>query len=295
MARRGTPVRREGRRPLIAGNWKMNLTHLEAIGMVQKLAFSLKEPELEAAEVVVLPPFTALRSVQTLVTGDKLEVGYGAQDLTLTATDGTSAGSTFAWSPATGLSNPGGAVTRFTPAAPGLYTFTVLATNPNGCTGTASVTVRVIDARCGDLNDKVIVCARKGAKGSQVCADRDAVPALLQKWGTLDGCRPAGQNTVAAGRLGDGEDNGAGVLTASPNPFVREVTVSFRLPAAETHAVLDVYDGQGRQVSRLYAGAIEAGKTYRFGVAADRLPGRFFVARLVTAGKVYHYKLVKVN
>jgi triosephosphate isomerase (TIM) len=81
MARRGTPARREGRRPLIAGNWKMNLTHLEAIGLVQKLAFSLKEPELEAAEVVVLPPFTALRSVQTLVTGDKLEVGYGAQDL----------------------------------------------------------------------------------------------------------------------------------------------------------------------------------------------------------------------
>ena len=56
------------RRPLIAGNWKMHLTHLDAIGLVQKLAFSLKEAELEAAEVVVLPPFTALRSVQTLVT-----------------------------------------------------------------------------------------------------------------------------------------------------------------------------------------------------------------------------------
>ena len=83
MARKRTPVRREGRRPLIAGNWKMHLTHLEAIGLVQKLAFSLKEPELEAAEVVVLPPFTALRSVQTLVTGDKLEVGYGAQDLSV--------------------------------------------------------------------------------------------------------------------------------------------------------------------------------------------------------------------
>ncbi|MGY1632865.1 triose-phosphate isomerase [Geodermatophilus sp. SYSU D01186] len=83
MARKDTPGRREGRRPLIAGNWKMHLTHLEAIGLVQKLAFSLKEPELEAAEVVVLPPFTALRSVQTLVTGDKLEVGYGAQDLSV--------------------------------------------------------------------------------------------------------------------------------------------------------------------------------------------------------------------
>ncbi|MCV2488014.1 triose-phosphate isomerase [Geodermatophilus sp. YIM 151500] len=69
------------RRPLIAGNWKMNLTHLEAIGMVQKVVFSLKERELDAAEVVVLPPFTALRSVQTLVAGDKLPIGYGGQDL----------------------------------------------------------------------------------------------------------------------------------------------------------------------------------------------------------------------
>ena len=80
-ARTAAPARREGRRPLIAGNWKMQMTHLEAIGLVQKLVFSLKETELEAAEVVVLPPFTALRSVQTLVTGDKLEIGYGAQDL----------------------------------------------------------------------------------------------------------------------------------------------------------------------------------------------------------------------
>ncbi|MFL6129774.1 MAG: triose-phosphate isomerase [Mycobacteriales bacterium] len=69
------------RRPLVAGNWKMNLTHLEAIALVQKIAFSLKERELEAVEVVVLPPFTAIRSVQTLVDGDKLLLGYGAQDL----------------------------------------------------------------------------------------------------------------------------------------------------------------------------------------------------------------------
>jgi triosephosphate isomerase (TIM) len=82
MARKDRiPTTREGRRPLIAGNWKMHMTHLDAIGLVQKFAFSLKETELEAAEVVVLPPFTALRSVQTLVTGDKLDVGYGAQDL----------------------------------------------------------------------------------------------------------------------------------------------------------------------------------------------------------------------
>ncbi|MFC4106171.1 triose-phosphate isomerase [Micromonospora zhanjiangensis] len=69
------------RRPLMAGNWKMNLNHLEAIALVQKLAFSLNEKQLTDVETVVLPPFTDLRSVQTLVDGDKLLIGYGAQDL----------------------------------------------------------------------------------------------------------------------------------------------------------------------------------------------------------------------
>src|ERR1700733_12862520 len=67
--------------PLIAGNWKMNCNHFEAIALVQKLAFTLSDKDYKHAEVVVLPPFTDLRSVQTLVDGDKLKIGYGAQDL----------------------------------------------------------------------------------------------------------------------------------------------------------------------------------------------------------------------
>jgi len=69
------------RQPLIAGNWKMNLHHLEAIALVQKLAFALPEKYFSKVEVAVLPPFTALRSVQSLVEGDKLLIRYGAQDL----------------------------------------------------------------------------------------------------------------------------------------------------------------------------------------------------------------------
>jgi len=70
-----------GRRPLMAGNWKMNLNHLEAIALVQKLAFSLTEQQLNDVETVVLPPFVDIRSIQTLVDGDKLLIGYGAQDI----------------------------------------------------------------------------------------------------------------------------------------------------------------------------------------------------------------------
>lgn len=69
------------RTPLMAGNWKMNLNHLEAIAHVQKLAFALADKDHEAVEVAVLPPFTDLRSVQTLVDGDKLKIKYGAQDI----------------------------------------------------------------------------------------------------------------------------------------------------------------------------------------------------------------------
>jgi triosephosphate isomerase len=65
----------------MAGNWKMNLNHLEAIAHVQKLSFSLTDKDYEAVEVAVLPPFTDLRSVQTLVDGDRLKIKYGAQDL----------------------------------------------------------------------------------------------------------------------------------------------------------------------------------------------------------------------
>jgi len=69
------------RMPLMAGNWKMNLNHLEAIAHVQKLAFSLNDKDLDAVEVAVLPPFTGIRSVQTLVDGDKYRIRYGAQDV----------------------------------------------------------------------------------------------------------------------------------------------------------------------------------------------------------------------
>jgi triosephosphate isomerase len=69
------------RKPLIAGNWKMNLNHFEAIALVQKIAFSLPEKYFAKVDVTVIPPFTDLRSVQTLVDGDKLKLTYGAQDL----------------------------------------------------------------------------------------------------------------------------------------------------------------------------------------------------------------------
>jgi triosephosphate isomerase (TIM) len=70
-----------GRRPLVAGNWKMNKNHFEALALTQQLAFRLTDKDFAAADIALMPPFTALRSVQTLVQGDKLKLTYGAQDV----------------------------------------------------------------------------------------------------------------------------------------------------------------------------------------------------------------------
>jgi triosephosphate isomerase (TIM) len=69
------------RKPLMAGNWKMNLNHLEAIAVAQKLVYSLDDKDYDAVDVAVLPPFTDIRSIQTMVDGDRLRLLYGAQDL----------------------------------------------------------------------------------------------------------------------------------------------------------------------------------------------------------------------
>lgn len=73
------------RTPFLAGNWKMNLDHLQAVAFVQKLSWSLKDASHEngSVEVGVFPPFTDLRSVQTLIDADRIAFSLGAQDLSV--------------------------------------------------------------------------------------------------------------------------------------------------------------------------------------------------------------------
>ncbi len=69
------------RTPLIAGNWKMNLTHLEGMRLVQALGHELAGHDFSAVEAVVCPPFTSLRTIQTLIDSDRYEIGLGAQNM----------------------------------------------------------------------------------------------------------------------------------------------------------------------------------------------------------------------
>ena len=69
------------RKPIMAGNWKMHHTHLDAIQVVQKLSYRLAAEDYERCEVVVCPSFTSLRSVQTVIEADRLPIGLGAQNV----------------------------------------------------------------------------------------------------------------------------------------------------------------------------------------------------------------------
>lgn len=69
------------RKPIIAGNWKMNQTHTEALALVRTLSYELREPDYKRVEVVVCPPFTALRTVQLVIEDEYLPIGLGAQNL----------------------------------------------------------------------------------------------------------------------------------------------------------------------------------------------------------------------
>lgn len=72
---------KSARRPLVSGNWKMNLTHLEAINVIQKLSYSLEPSDSNYVDISVHPPFTALRSVQTVLEADDLPMALGAQNV----------------------------------------------------------------------------------------------------------------------------------------------------------------------------------------------------------------------
>jgi len=223
-----------------------------------------------------------------------IALGYGAQSVTLTAsnlTPGSGSGTTtYSWSPAPGLSNINTASTIFTPTSTGNYVLLVEAINEFGCTNTSSATITVIDVRCA--NDKVIVCKKpkKNETQNQLCISRNAVPAHLQNGGTLGEC---GLPNIITKMDNKRFEEPASVLSAYPNPFVGSVTVTFTLVNAENRVLLDIYDQNGNWVKRVYQGAVEANRKYSFSVNSYDLKGKLFFARLITPGKVYNFKLLK--
>jgi uncharacterized lipoprotein YddW (UPF0748 family) len=136
------------------------------------------------------PGIQATRSgIDTGLPADTIALGYGAQALSLAASDAGGSDS-YVWTPAAGLAASGAAAT-FAPNGAGSFSLSVLATSENGCAASVTKTVKVIEARCGSKGDKVLVCNATGSDsnpGSQVCVSDNAVPALLKKGAKLGAC-----------------------------------------------------------------------------------------------------------
>jgi uncharacterized lipoprotein YddW (UPF0748 family) len=136
------------------------------------------------------PGIQAARSgIDTGLPADTIALGYGAQVLSLAASDAGGADN-YVWTPAAGLA-ASGATATFAPNGAGSFSLSVLATSENGCAASVTKTVNVIEARCGNQGDKVLVCNATGSDsnpGSQVCVSGNAVPALLKKGAKLGAC-----------------------------------------------------------------------------------------------------------
>jgi uncharacterized lipoprotein YddW (UPF0748 family) len=136
------------------------------------------------------PAIQVARSgVDTGLPVETIALGYGAQSVSLAALDGGGADA-YVWAPAAGLSARGSNAT-FAPNGAGSFILNVLATSENGCAASVTKTVNVIEARCGNKGDKVLVCNGTGSEsnpGAQVCVSENAVPALLRKGAKLGAC-----------------------------------------------------------------------------------------------------------
>ena len=193
---------------------------------------------------------TPSSNVKTGADTKTIFLGYGSQSVTMTATNSTSAAnaSTFSWSPATALSSATAANPVFAPTQAGQYSFTVKATNEYGCTATAAETITVIDVRCGNKNDKVLVCHKtNSAKNpwNQICIDANAVAAHLEKGSKLGTCASNPGARTSAEDLGSTNPEVTELtVVVGPNPTRDMLRVDIKLPQP-VEVLLEVRDLRG--------------------------------------------------
>lgn len=210
-------------------------------------------------------------------------LGYGAQSVTLTARGEPAFA--YTWTPAAGLSDPNGANPVFTPTAGGSYVFTATATNAALCTRTASVTINVIDVRCGSKLDKVVVC-HKGSK--YLCIGTDGVADHLAHGDMVGACD---QSAAPASLASENSTTDNLQLAVSPNPSNARATLTFTLPHHDAYR-LEVINTQGALVSVVAEGNGEAGESFTHVFNRGRLAAGLYIVRLVSGKQSQTTKLI---
>jgi hypothetical protein len=244
------------------------------------------------------------RSDNTYTNGDPNTVflGYGAQQLTLTASDANSNQSVYTWLPVSSLNAGTGAVVQFTPASAGTYSYTTEATNEYGCKGSATVELTVIDTRCGNNLDKVLLCK----EGKSKCIDRVSVPDQLQHGYILGPCPTVitGRNSGSADEAGEKNASSAKTtittekssiepllsvpLSVAPNPSTDLALIRFTSSGQQYS--LELYDQYGNRLAVLDRGNSKGNHTLRYNVA--KLAAGIYIIKLSDADQVLTQKLV---
>jgi hypothetical protein len=187
-------------------------------------------------EIPLAPSIAVTRTDNTYTGGDAntIFLGYGAQQLTLTASNVVS-GINYLWSPSTYLSNASIPNPAFQPTVGGTFNYNVTGTNQYGCTSSSSVTLQVIDARCDNNNNKVLICK----KGKDQCVAAPSVHAHLANGSSLGSCETG---TTANAMMRNGEQLFEKTsLRVNPNPANSSSRVIIQPSKSENYS-LCIYD-----------------------------------------------------
>ncbi|ALW87379.1 metalloprotease [Hymenobacter sedentarius] len=224
-----------------------------------------------AAPTITVAPTS---SVQTNGPATTIYLGYGAQSVQLQANSTSTGLVRYTWSPAAGLSNTAIANPVFTPSTPGAYKLTVTSVNGDNCSASESVTINVVDVRCGPSNDKVLVC--HNGNNTQ-CMKSDDVQNHLKHGDMLGTC-----DVIPNGDSFASNDAGAEYkLTSAPNPAVASTAVSFALREAGTYRV-EVLNMLGAVVAVLGEGSGDAGQRFTYQFNKGSLSNQLYMVHLVT-------------
>ena len=228
----------------------------------QKQAFDL--PPVYACDAPVIT-VTPTSNVFTGGNANTIYLGYGPKSVRLTASGDPTF--TYSWSPAQGLSSTTVANPVFTPRSAGVYTLTVTAINTDKCTRTSSVTINVVDVRCGPKNNMVMVC-HEGM--INLCISPNAVADHLSHGDVLGNC-----DTPASAAL-EGVN-----LKAMPNPFSNSTTFEFVMEE-EGNYLLELRNRDGILMTVLAKGISKAGEVHSVEFNRGDLPDGIYYGRLIT-------------
>ena len=209
-------------------------------------------------------------------------LGYGPQTVSLTASGPYA---NYAWSPSASLSAATGATVIASPTT--TTTYTVTNSNAAGCTATGTITIKVVDARCGNKNDKVLVCHN----GHEICISPNAVNTHLTSPSHTDvlGPCPAAARASLNAPLSESVS-----LEAYPNPAAEQATILFRSMHA-ANASVAVYNSLGVRVATLYDGTAEAGEQVSVVLDTKSLANGLYHCRVVANGQTKTMSLMVVK